>query len=96
MARRRPTTASETDRAFPVRVKVHVPPTGLGVLIVEIAVWLKATFGEGAYGQGPATAIGRDACAYHFTSIDEAQLFLTTFPQLAVARPTPPPLSRSY
>ena len=98
MARRSPTSATETDRRFPIRVKVAIPPTGLGSVIEEAERWLRRELGPGRYGQSPATSIGTDACAYHFTSLADAQRFLEAFPQLELATPraVPPPQPTGY
>ena len=96
MARRSTTSAGDADRKFPIRMKVLVPPTGLGTIIVEMDLWLKKTFGPAGYGQGPASATGMDATALHFMTIADAQAFLLAFPriELAVGVVLPPPLPR--
>ncbi|MCF7700562.1 hypothetical protein [Loktanella sp. M215] len=91
MPRRTSATANEVDRKFPIRVKVRVPPTGLGTMLVEMEVWLEATFGVNGFGQGPAVAAGMDAAAYNFMSIDDAQAFLMTFPMVDLAAGFIPP-----
>ncbi|SHF67936.1 hypothetical protein SAMN05444339_11052 [Loktanella atrilutea] len=93
MPRRNNATANDADRKFPIRVKVRVPPTGLGTMLVEIDVWLTSTFGDEGYGHGSATAAGMDATAYHFMSIDDAQAFLKAFPKLELAAGFVPPAS---
>lgn len=97
MVRRSATTAGDADHKFPIRVKIRVPRTGLGTMIVEIDVWLQKTFGPDGFGQGPASAAGIDATAFHFKTIEDAQTFLFAFPkvELAVGLAPPKPLLRS-
>ena len=91
MPRRSNAASNDVDRRFPIRVKVRVPNTGLGTLIVEMELWLEATFGADGYGQGPAVAAGMDATAYHFMSIPDAQAFLHAFPKVELAAGFIPP-----
>jgi hypothetical protein len=93
MARRSTTSAGNADRKFPVRIKIRVPSTGLGIMIVEIDVWLNKTFGPGGFGQSPASAMGMDATAFHFMTIDNAQAFLQAFPKIELAVGLEPPRS---
>ncbi len=96
MARRSTTAAGDADRKFPVRIKIRVPQTGLGTMIVEMDVWLRRSFGPGGFGQGPASATGTDATAFHFMTIEDALAFLSAFPsiELAAGVVLPPPLPR--
>ncbi|SHE80095.1 hypothetical protein SAMN05444339_102100 [Loktanella atrilutea] len=90
---RRSRDANGADHKFPIRVKVRIPPTGLGTMLVEMDVWLRANLGVDCYGYGPATAAGMNATAYHFMSIDDAQTFLKAFPKLELAAGFVPPPS---
>ena len=85
MARRSTTAASDADRTFPIRLKVKVPPAGLGMTLVEIDAWLRLSFEDGEYCQGPALAAGINAAAFHFMTINDAQAFLQAFPKLEMA-----------
>ncbi len=99
MARRSTSSAGNADRKFPVKIKIHVPRTGLGIMIVEIDVWLNKTFGPNGFGQSPASAMGMDATAFHFMMIEDAQAFLLAFPKIELAsglQPPSSPLESSY
>ena len=91
MSRRSQTSATIADRTFPVRVKIAIPPTGLGQTIEEADRWLQRELGAENYGQGPASAIGFDASAWHFRTLADAQRFLDAFPQLELATAKRPP-----
>ena len=87
MSRRSQTSAAIADRTFPVRIKIVIPPTGLGRAIEDADRWLLREIGAGNYGQGPASAIGYDASAWHFRSLADAKRFLDAFPELDLAGP---------
>ena len=98
MSRRSQSSATIADRTFPVRIKIEIPPNGLGQLIEEVDRWLLRELGAGNYGQGPASAIGYDASAWHFRSLADAQRFLDAFPELDLAMPKSisPPIRNAY
>ncbi|MFZ3581953.1 hypothetical protein ACOI1H_07265 [Loktanella sp. DJP18] len=62
--------------------------------MVEMEMWLDREFGRDGHGKSSATAIGVDATAYHFQSLDHAARFLAPFPALALAIPVDRPATR--
>ena len=95
MSRRSVSSAAEADRRFPVRIKIAIPSTGLGTLLVEMEMWLDRELGREGHGKSPATAIGTDATAYHFQDLDDAHRFLAAFPTLRLASPATVPARRT-
>lgn len=73
------------DDAYPIRVKVRVPPNGLGNLISEIHVWINDNMAPDRCKNLPARAIYQQATAYHFRTLKDAQSFLDAFPMLQLA-----------
>lgn len=75
------------DDAFPIRVKLKVPPEGLGRLANDIPAWLHANLAPGEFATHSARAIGGGAMAVYFLRIEDAQLFLKRFrdAELAIA-----------
>jgi hypothetical protein len=93
MARRSTPQSKTDDLAFPVRVKIAVPGSGLGGPGCEMHVWLAAQLGPGEYAVHAAQSIGSNAMAVYFRSADAAQRFVAAFPDLALADGT---LSPAY
>lgn len=87
MSRRTTPAAQRDDDAFPIRVKLRVPPDGLGRLANDIPAWLHANLEPGAFATHSARTIGGSAMAVYFMRIEDAQLFLKMFPdaELAIA-----------
>jgi len=73
------------DDAFPVRVKVVVPPGGLGNLLSEIHAWIKANLTHERCRNLPVRSVYCQATAYHFRTLEDAQAFLDAFPMLELA-----------
>lgn len=73
------------DAAFPIRVKLAVPPYGLGVLADEMRQWLRTEIGSGQFAAHSAAAIGGAGVAFYFRTLGEAQRFRDAFPQVALA-----------
>jgi len=82
MTRRSMSTAARIEATYPIRIKILVPPTGLGQLVSEINQWLNENVGKGKWGSAPATHLGGNAVGYHFDAIDDAVRFVEAFPQL--------------
>ena len=59
---------SDTERRFPVRVRVGVPPRGLGDRLDQIQTWLDANCGADGWAMAPAGLRGplNDAIAIYF------------------------------
>lgn len=85
--------AQDDDRAFPVRVRVLVPPHGFGRDMSPMYDWLNVELGKGEYAVWSSSGILGDAMAIHFRSVDDAYGFLRKFPGLVLADGT---MSKSY
>ena len=80
------------DQAFPVRVKIAVPPGGLGNVLNDMIYWLQDNLGRGNFAQHAAGSVGlRDAAGFYFRSLDDAQRFMDTFPAAELADGTASP-----
>lgn len=85
MIRRSTPRSKVDDIAFPIRVKIVVPPYGLSTLLDEMHQWLKASCLPNEYASHPAQTRGGSATAYYFRDIETARAFLARFPALALA-----------
>lgn len=85
MPRRSSDRFKADDLAFPIRVKVIVPPHGLQDLGHRLDAWLKAELAPSAWSWGPARSLGCQATAYYFRNLDDAQKALAAFPELELA-----------
>ena len=79
------------DDAFPIRVKVRVPSTGLGTMLTDMLLWLSTEVGPGDYAQHPVRSYGGGATAIYFRRIGDAARFIDAFPQLKLADGTMSP-----
>ena len=68
----------EAEGRFPVRVRVAVPPAGLGRRLDEMADWLDATCGADGWALTPSRLRGvvNDAVAVHFRDASLASAFV--------------------
>lgn len=73
------------DDAYPIRVKVRVPPNGLGNLLGDIHVWIRDNMAPDRCKNLPVRAIHQQATAYHFRTLEDAETFLEAFPMLDLA-----------
>lgn len=85
MTRRRPAQRDIDDKAFPIRVKVRVPPSGLGIIIADLELWLAAEVFPGEYAHHHSQTLGGDAMAFYFRRMKDAGRFLDAFPMLELA-----------
>lgn len=71
----------ESERRFPVRVRVAVPPGGLGRQLQLMHAWLDETCGADGWGSAPAGFAGvvNDAVAFYFADPVFAQAFVARF-----------------
>ena len=79
---RHPSTAlPQTERRFPVRVRIAVPPEGLGRQIEIMHAWLDETCGTEGWGTAPAGLAGvlNDAIAFYFDDAAFAHAFVARF-----------------
>lgn len=73
------------DTAFPVRVKVAVPPFGLGKELDRAQEWLKREIGPGRFACHSSPGIGCDTAAFYFRDVPAAWRFFDAFPELQLA-----------
>lgn len=85
MTRRTTPAAKRDDDAFPVRIKLAVPPDGLGTTLDAIATWLRGNLPRDAFALHSARTIGGDAMAVYFLGIEDAGRFLAAFPEVPLA-----------
>jgi hypothetical protein len=71
----------QTERRFPVRVRIAVPPDGLGRQIEIMYAWLDETCGAEGWGMAPAGLVGvlNDAIAFYFDDAAFAHAFVARF-----------------
>jgi hypothetical protein len=71
----------ETERRYPVRVRVAVPPDGLGRQIEIMHTWLDQTCGTEGWATAAAGLAGirYDAIAFYFDDAAFAQAFVARF-----------------
>ena len=87
MNRRTSPSAKRDDDAFPIRVKLAVPPEGLGRRLDEMTAWLRDHLPRDAYAVHSARTIGGSAMAVHFLTIDDAVRFVKAVPHVPLAVP---------
>ncbi len=85
MSRHTAPNKKRIDDAFPVRVKIKVPPHGLGNLIHDLHGWLRDNYGKDRYAAQSTRAVGCDATAFYFREVEDAQRFIDAFPALELA-----------
>jgi hypothetical protein len=71
----------EAERRYPVRVRIAVPPEGLGRQIEIIHAWLDETCGAEGWTTAPAgtTGVVNDALALYFEDAAFAHAFVVRF-----------------
>ena len=85
MSRHTSPLKKRVDDAYPVRVKIKIPPNGLGNVLSDIHVWLRDNLGPGRAVNQSARGLYCDATAYYFRDLQDAQAFLNAFPMLVLA-----------
>lgn len=85
MSRRSTPQTQIDDRAFPVRVKLVVPPGGLGNRLSDVHAWLGTEIGSGDYAVHAGTGIAMEAVAVYFRDVAGASHFAAAFPDLELA-----------
>jgi hypothetical protein len=85
MSRHTSPNRKRIDDAYPLRMKIVVPPNGLGNLISDITVWLRENMEADRCVQQSTTGVYCNATAFYFRSLDDAQAFLAAFPMLELA-----------
>ena len=71
----------EAERRYPVRVRIGVPPEGLGSQLEIMHAWLDETCGAEGWATAPAgtTGIVNDAIALYFEDAAFAHAFVARF-----------------
>lgn len=71
----------QTERRYPVRVRIAVPPDGLGRQIEIMHAWLDQTCGTEGWATAPAGLAGirNDAIAFYFDDAAFAHAFVARF-----------------
>jgi hypothetical protein len=68
----------DAERRFPVRIRIGVPPEGLGSRLDQIFAWLDANFGADGWASAPSSTRGvvNDALAIYFADVTLASAFV--------------------
>jgi hypothetical protein len=71
----------QAERRFPIRVRIAVPPQGLGRQIEIMQGWLDQTCGTDGWAMAPAGFVGiiNDAIAFYFDDAAFAHAFIARF-----------------
>ena len=71
----------EAERRYPVRVRIAVPPEGLGRQLEIMHAWLNETCSAGGWATAPAgtTGVVNDALALYFEDAAFAHAFVSRF-----------------
>ena len=71
----------DAERRYPVRVRIALPPVGLGRQLALMHAWLDETCGDEGWAMVPAGRVGivNDAIAFYFENAAFAQAFVTRF-----------------
>ena len=71
----------EAERHYPVRVRIAVPPDGLGAQLTLMHAWLDDTCGGDGWATAPAGSVGvvNDAIAFYFADPAFAHAFVARF-----------------
>jgi hypothetical protein len=71
----------EAEQRYPVRVRIAVPPEGLGRQLALMHAWLDDTCGHEGWATAPAgtASIVNDAIAFYFVSAAFAHAFVARF-----------------
>ena len=74
-------TRHQAERRFPLRVRIAVPPQGLGRQLAIMQAWLDETCGADCWASAPAGLGGvvNDAIAFYFADPALAQAFVARF-----------------
>lgn len=71
----------QAERRFPVRVRIAIPPEGLGRQLEIMHAWLDATCGAEGWAMAPSGVAGviNDAIAFYFGDAAFAHAFVARF-----------------
>ena len=81
MARASERAQRQVERRFPVRVRIAIPPKGLGRQLEIMHAWLDQTCGSEGWASAPAglSGIVNDATAFYFEDAAFAHAFVMRF-----------------
>lgn len=77
--------AKRDELAFPVRVKIRVPDTGLGPMLDAMIDWLRCNLSSADYACHSAHGLACSTAAFYFRNLEAAQAFLSAFPAAELA-----------
>src|SRR5947209_102622 len=71
-------TVRDAERQFPVRIRIAVPPDGLGGWLDQTIAWLDANCGADAWASTPSSSggVANDALAIYFADVTLASAFV--------------------
>lgn len=97
MTRRTPPQRLKDAEAWPLTVRIRVPPQGFSSLGRDNDpwTWLRLNIGLSEYAETPALSAMGDAVAFHFRCMEDAQAFLGRFPMFELADGTLSPVYSS-
>ena len=74
--------ARDTERRFPVRIRIAVPPAGLGEQLTRMQDWLDHNAGADGWAMTPSGGRGvlNDALSIHFADATIASAFVYRVP----------------
>jgi len=74
-----PQAARASERSLPVRIRIAIPPEGLGRQLDHMTAWLDANFDHGSWSITPSGTCGvaNDALAIYFADAVLARAFVT-------------------
>lgn len=78
-----------------MRIKVRVPPHGLGMVLDDCFRWLNENVGSERFSQAATGSVGGSATAFYFLCLEDAMRFVDEFPELELADGTIAPSYRS-
>ena len=91
MVRRSTPQKKIDERAFPVRIRILVPPSGLGQQLNHVHDWLHAEIGRGQFAVHSCSGIGADSIGIYLRDVEGARFLLEAFPGLELEDGTDSP-----
>jgi hypothetical protein len=77
--------AKRDELAFPVRVKIRVPDTGLGKMLDRMMDWLRGNVPAVDFACHSAPGLACSTAAFYFRNLETAQAFVSAFPAAELA-----------
>ena len=87
MTRRSTPQRTMDDGAFPLRILIHVPGSGLGRLMDEMHTWCRDNLPPGDFANhgGGSISFGGQASAWYFRRVEDVAAFLAANPHVELA-----------